>query len=770
MRALGSFVAVASLAAFAQPAEPGDVADEDVLDPGFERLQNPAFPSPQVKMVPIDRGPKVERADLAPYFEKGKLAEARAAFDAGKYEVAKAILDGQGNAVWVRYLRGVIALKQSDFALAATTFEKLAEDYPALRDRVLLAAGQAAEAAKDFDTAARVYARVAPTARASGDARLGLGRALRQLKRFDDAKAAVASLAERGPPPWGRDLGAEALWVVADIAQARRDAQGERDALLELWSRHPMAPLASKAEGRISDFSQLPVDARIARAEGLIEAHQNAAGVRILEAWVPSLKIPEPLACRANLALGKGHRKLRAHPKAIAVLEPVAAKCTDPEVRAKALFTLGTSKSIVQGAGAVEPWLKLVKEQPGHPLADDALFGAAEALAKAGATDAAIERFDEVVARDPQGEFAGEALFRLYLIKREAKQRDEAMAILEELGQRFSSGDESFERERAAYWLGVELKAAGRQAEALDTWATLSTEHPTTYYGLIARRRIGEVDPKRAEALEQAATSAGRSEPFPRFAGPVAKEPGYRAAVELLRLGFTELVPTELLAIDRTQLPGDSLRLMVLILAQAGEERPAHGMARLWLKRDLTGPITADNRVIWEIAYPRAYRELVEKAAKDADGLDPDLLQALMREESALDPKILSWAGALGLTQLMPATAAQVAAQLKLKRPSTADLLEPELNLKLGGRYLADVLKRAKGTAEYALAGYNAGEGSVKRWKAERPDAPLDEWVERIPLQETRNYVKRVLRSYTTYRLVYAPAAPPPPAAKSAAR
>jgi soluble lytic murein transglycosylase len=192
------------------------------------------------------------------------------------------------------------------------------------------------------------------------------------------------------------------------------------------------------------------------------------------------------------------------------------------------------------------------------------------------------------------------------------------------------------------------------------------------------------------------------------------------------------------------------------------------------LRRDLSGPISAERRGVWELAYPRAFRDEVVASAKAADELDPDLLQGLMREESALDAHALSWAGALGLCQLMPATAAEVAAQLKLKRPTTAALFEPELNLKLGGRYLADLLIRARGTKQFAVAAYNAGEGSVGRWRKENGDADLAEWVEQIPVQETRAYVKRVLRSYNTYKLLYSPGElprtvgpPPKPAPKA---
>ena len=157
---------------------------------------------------------------------------------------------------------------------------------------------------------------------------------------------------------------------------------------------------------------------------------------------------------------------------------------------------------------------------------------------------------------------------------------------------------------------------------------------------------------------------------------------------------------------------------------------------------------------MWEIAYPNAFRELIEKHTRTA-GVEPDLLQALMREESALDPKALSWAGALGLTQLMPYTAKGVAQQLKIKNFRVEALLEPDLNIRLGAHYLGELIKKFDGHTPFAVGSYNAGSGAVNRWRSERPGMPLDAWVEEVPIAETRGYIKRVLRSYNTYQLLY---------------
>jgi soluble lytic murein transglycosylase len=100
-------------------------------------------------------------------------------------------------------------------------------------------------------------------------------------------------------------------------------------------------------------------------------------------------------------------------------------------------------------------------------------------------------------------------------------------------------------------------------------------------------------------------------------------------------------------------------------------------------------------------------------------------------------------------------TAQVLAKSLRMPRVTSESLFHPDPNIKLGAHYLASLLRQFKGNAAHALAAYNAGPLAVKRWRASLPDAELDEWVEEIPISETRGYVKRVLRTYNTYRLLY---------------
>ena len=156
------------------------------------------------------------------------------------------------------------------------------------------------------------------------------------------------------------------------------------------------------------------------------------------------------------------------------------------------------------------------------------------------------------------------------------------------------------------------------------------------------------------------------------------------------------------------------------------------------------------------MAFPLAYRPEIEHWA-GALRVPPDLMQALMREESALDPLVISGAGAVGLTQLMLPTANRFARALGLPRVTAQALEDPGLNIRLGSAYVATLLRRFDGNPALSLAAYNAGEGAVDRWLAARGHEPLDAFVEEIPISETRGYVKRVLGSYATYRYLYEP-------------
>jgi soluble lytic murein transglycosylase len=161
-----------------------------------------------------------------------------------------------------------------------------------------------------------------------------------------------------------------------------------------------------------------------------------------------------------------------------------------------------------------------------------------------------------------------------------------------------------------------------------------------------------------------------------------------------------------------------------------------------------------DERLL-KVVFPFPYRDIL-MAEADRANVDPYLLAGLVRQESSFNPKARSWVGATGLSQIMPATGEWLAPGAGVSSFDPSLLSVPEINLRMGSRYLRDQLRRYGGKRDLALAAYNAGPSRADRWRRELGyGGDPDVFRERIPFDETRKYVKVVLRNAAIYRRLY---------------
>jgi soluble lytic murein transglycosylase len=190
----------------------------------------------------------------------------------------------------------------------------------------------------------------------------------------------------------------------------------------------------------------------------------------------------------------------------------------------------------------------------------------------------------------------------------------------------------------------------------------------------------------------------------------------------------------------RLDLSDEEREILSTVAASLGDVGTAGGFA---------GPDFID-------ALPRAYEWLVTPAAQRY-GIDPNLLLAVMRVESAYQKHIVSYAGAVGLMQIMPRTGQLIAHALDRNRFSPADLLDPRVNVEFAAWYLSSLLNRFDGRLPLAIAAYNGGPHNVRRWIQESAEqTPLDVLLERIPFTQTHRYVRKVLVHYEAYRRQHA--------------
>lgn len=185
------------------------------------------------------------------------------------------------------------------------------------------------------------------------------------------------------------------------------------------------------------------------------------------------------------------------------------------------------------------------------------------------------------------------------------------------------------------------------------------------------------------------------------------------------------------------------------VLYKKGDTKQAMATARDAMDKINPKPDRRDLR--WRLVYPVMFYDEFQEAANKTGNVAP-LMLSIAREESYFDPQAASAVGAKGLMQLMPSTASEVAAAHSV---TNYNLFNPNDNIKLGNYYYAQLRSILSGLDVSAIAAYNGGIGSVNNWKSSIYYQETDSFIEQIPYPETKNYVKKVLRTYWNYVRIY---------------
>lgn len=384
---------------------------------------------------------------------------------------------------------------------------------------------------------------------------------------------------------------------------------------------------------------------------------------------------------------------------------------------------------------------RLAREYPKSSDAAEALLLKARLLEEERRPGDAKAVYEKLAAEYAESEQASTAFWRLGWLAWFRPAPAEAAKTWSRLLTNRGRGDQ----EAARYWIARADEQRGDVEAAAARFTELVAEAPRSYYGILAARRSTRLPTSHSMALVTLP-----SDPFE----PLRADPGY-ARVEALRaVGLGDFADEEMAELTR-RAPGEPRMLYGLAAAYARESH-YHLALRILRRHFLSlarSGIESVPRAFWELFYPLGWRRELMDAAGHA-AIDPFYVAAVVREESSFSSRARSRVGARGLMQLMPDTARQLALSRRLAFPS-ADLLDdPGANLALGTTYLAGLL-REFGDMRLATAAYNAGPARVREWWGARRSEDLDVFVEQIPFNETRAFVKRVMLSWDEYRRLY---------------
>jgi soluble lytic murein transglycosylase len=303
----------------------------------------------------------------------------------------------------------------------------------------------------------------------------------------------------------------------------------------------------------------------------------------------------------------------------------------------------------------------------------------------------------------------------------------------------------------AIYWRGRLYETLDHKpANAVTNYRTLVRAYQHYFYAQMARKRLAALGSTPQVAQPQLDRIQAPAVPVLQESFP-SESPHLAKARLLANAGLNEYIAQEIAA-DPDSSSWSALA-EAQIYASYGETYRAMRALKKALPYAATASIKSIPLVYWRILFPEAWWETI-KTESAKNNLDPYLVASLIRQESEFNPSVISYANAYGLMQLEPVTGRAMAKEEGMTHFQTFQLLDPETNIRLGTRYLREMLDKVGGVPEYAMAAYNAGESRVVDWQAAGPYSGIDEFIESIPFTQTREYVEAILRNEETYRAI----------------
>lgn len=684
------------------------------------------------------------------------------------------------------FSRGVDALSQKDPSPAGPIFEDLQRRYPLPAWKARIDFLTAHRLLEKGDDAGAVKAFFALDARSIGLQAYGhyfLATALERLKKRDAAaewfrtayaeddkfvpriRAALAAARLAGNP-------AEQTQALEMLESSMATAQGEerRDALaarFELASRLGSAQALERAArdllkwepellessrlpsalvrqarrlfGDLSETERISVCRRIFDSGDARGALENCGKLSESELSASDRDALNLLRARALSRLGRFPAAL-SHARKITGATPdgFAARLTEADAALRQALRARSRKrkpaQVRDLAEKVAAELARRFEEPSSQAAPlEIRFEALRSLlflsAAAGDRAKAVSAAREIVRIDPRASWGFETLWHMTWEKIADKDYAPALAELDELASIYR---EISSARRLQYWRARCLERLGKPGEATEAGRPLTCADPPDLYAHFA------------------------SEWKRPCAGTETSEPGERSGEfarvdELLRIRLYDEARDEAAALPESR--GKKLRQAAASFA-LGDFASSSALVKSAFPEIGTAMESSVPEQWRRLYYPIDPEGAVESSAREF-GLDRSLWLALVRQESAFNPKARSRAGAVGMTQLMPGTARRLSRKVLRKKFQKAFLYDPAVNVRLGASYLRSLLDEFDNDKLMAVASYNAGPGRIRGFLRDNPDLSADARLEALPFPETRDYVRRVFLYAESYRELY---------------
>lgn len=665
-------------------------------------------------------------------------------------------LPGTEQAALAHLLRGYMRFQAKDFSTAATFLaDQNIARLTALGDYALYYRGQALKEGGRAEEAEREFRRLAQSYSSSLLARTAALQSAGSAMLRGDYRSAPIDLA----PLVEKNDGA-ALKLQADALEKVGQVSEAIFTLRKLYFEAPQSAEADKAGARLTALggTTTPSDAaqQLRRADRLYESKLYALAAQAY-GQIPAL-FPDAATSDLWLRAGVSYYKANSFKQALDALSQVRSR--SPKTMSDAIYYKSMAQfSLNNEAAALDTLAELRRVAPNSERIGDLLYGAGRYYEKRDRDGQASAYYTQLIRQFPQAVGADEAHFWMAWRAHQAKDYRTAARLLTEHVANYSDVTEN--RGKAGFWAAYDAERSGDKETAMTLYRALLLRYGAGWFGVNAERRIarlaGEgvrVKPFESNLLLRHAVAGLQTVKLPQETVNETDAERLIKAEQLMRVTFYQSAMNELDAAREKypDSPSVNLRIAQIFRIQGEPVAALNALKRAYPDYGQMLPEEA-SREVWEVFYPLKWWSNIKEEAK-RHNIDPYLIAGLIRQETVFAPNARSRANAYGLMQLLPYVGRDVARKTGAGAITTNDLFNPVLNIQLGTAYVKELMDGFN-RFEYVAAAYNGGPTRVRRWIKELPTDNIEEWVESIPLSETRLYVQGVYRNARQYQRLY---------------
>lgn len=599
--------------------------------------------------------------------------------------------------------------KNEDYAKAQRYLPELRKRTAEIEDYLLYYEALFAQKSGKTSKAGSLYEKIIekhPGSATAGDAREGLAETLAERGRYKEAEKMYAMLARETQSRWSRAIYLKKQGEMLE----KQDLLDEATAVFkEIWVKYPETSFSNRvvelSAKNGTTFEPTKWDFFL-RGSAFYRAKK----------WKPALESLEKAMQTRSVRMKTGISlyRLSKYPEALEKFSEIDS----PEAYYWRAKTLQSMDRIPE---AIATLTLLPRLNPKTPYAPKSLFRAARLRQLERNFTEAKKLYGTILEKYPKTKYAKSSAWNMGWVHYRKGEYEKTLEFLSRY-----PGSKRFD-----YWRARTLEKTGNVTAANELLGKLADSGNFNYYSYLAKLRLGQKTPPE-DVVESV---------FPK--NPFEAHPSVEKFLFFRKAGTY----------------GPALWEAKLLEKKAKTTREKFFLATLYAEAENWHHSIKTSRALGfpaadRLHFPKGFGDQVSFFAGKY-GLDEFLVYSLIREESRFDEKAVSVANAKGLMQLMPSTARETARKIPTRLLETDQLFSPPLNINLGSYYLKMLLDKFGGNVVVSLAGYNGGPTNAEKWLAERGTLPLDEFVEEIPFKQSRNYVKKVMRSYGAYEAIY---------------